>query len=165
MRSLQYKSMHALEQQKAPEFSLVDQSGKLHSLEMYRGQWVVLYFYPRDMTPGCTIEACSFRDATEDLKTAGAVVLGVSADTEASHKKFASRFKLTFPLLVDEEGSLAKAYGSYGQKKFMGRNFEGIYRNTYLINPEGLIQKVYQGVKPAQHVAEILADLKMFSAG
>ncbi len=157
--------MHALEQQKAPEFSLVDQSGKLHSLEMYRGQWVVLYFYPRDMTPGCTIEACSFRDATEDLKTAGAVVLGVSADTEASHKKFASRFKLTFPLLVDEEGSLAKAYGSYGQKKFMGRNFEGIYRNTYLINPEGLIQKVYQGVKPAQHVAEILADLKMFSAG
>ena len=144
---------------------MVDQSGKLHSLEMYRGQWVVLYFYPRDMTPGCTIEACSFRDATEDLKTAGAVVLGVSADTEASHKKFASRFKLTFPLLVDEEGSLAKAYGSYGQKKFMGRNFEGIYRNTYLINPEGLIQKVYQGVKPAQHVAEILADLKMFSAG
>jgi peroxiredoxin Q/BCP len=151
--------MHPLEQKPAPAFSLLDQDGNQHTLEQYLGKWVVLYFYPRDMTPGCTVEACSFRDANEDITKLGAVVLGVSADTETSHKKFASKHSLTFKLLADKEGSVSKAYGAYGQKKFMGRNFEGIYRNTYLINPEGIIVKVYQGVKPAQHVAEIMADL------
>lgn len=156
--------MHELEQKPAPKFSLIDQDGKTHSLEQYQGQWVVLYFYPRDMTPGCTIEACSFRDATEDFKKLGVAVLGVSADTQASHKKFAQKKSLNFPLLVDEEGRVAKEYSSYGQKKFMGRNFEGIYRNTYLINPKGIVQKVYQGVKPGVHVAELFADLKVFMA-
>ena len=156
--------MHELDQKPAPSFSLIDQEGKTHTLEQYLGQWVVLYFYPRDMTPGCTIEACAFRDAKEDLQKIGAVILGVSMDSQESHQKFAAKKKLTFPLLVDEEGSLAKAYKSYGQKQFLGRNFEGIYRNSFWINPEGVIQKVYQGVKPGEHVAEILADLKTFAA-
>jgi len=154
--------MHALEQKPAPAFSLVDQNGATHTLEQYLGKWVVLYFYPKDMTPGCTVEACSFRDANKYLADLGAIVLGVSADSLGSHKKFATKQKLAFALLVDEEGSLAKKYGSYGQKKFMGRNFEGIYRNTFLINPAGVVQKVYQGVKPGEHVAEILSDLKGF---
>jgi peroxiredoxin Q/BCP len=156
--------MHELEGKKAPAFSMIDQDGKTHALESYLGKWVVLYFYPKDMTPGCTVEACSFRDANEDILKLGAVVFGVSGDSQSSHGKFASKHKLKFPLLVDTDNVTAKAYGSFGQKKFMGRNYEGIYRNTYLINPEGVVQKVYQGVKPAEHIAEVVADLKTFQS-
>ena len=159
------KPMHELEGKNAPVFSMIDQDGKTQSLDAYRGKWIVLFFYPKDMTPGCTVEVCSFRDATQDLKDVGAVVLGVSGDTQSSHGKFASKHKLSFPLLVDTDNVMAKAYGSYGQKKFMGRNYEGIYRNTYLINPDGVVQKVYQGVKPALHTQEVLSDLKTFQSG
>ncbi len=156
--------MHPLEQNSAPAFSLIDQDGKTHTFDMYKNKWIVLYFYPKDMTPGCTVEACSFRDTYGDLTARGAIVLGVSGDDQSSHGKFASKHKLKFPLLVDTDNLVAKAYGAYGQKKFMGRNFEGTYRNTYLIDQKGTIKKVYQGVKPAEHVHEVLEDLKMFQS-
>ncbi len=156
--------MHTLEQKPAPDFSLEDQDGKKHSLKDYRGKWVVLYFYPKDMTPGCTVEACSFRDSEARLTAKGAAVLGVSADTVKSHGRFAKTFSLPFPLLADEDKSVATAYGSYGKKKFMGREFDGILRNTYLINPVGEVVKVYEGVKVKVHVEEVLKDLETFQA-
>ena len=156
--------MHLLEHKPAPDFTLEDQEGKKHSLTDYRGKWVVLYFYPKDMTPGCTVEACSFRDSESRITAKGAVVLGVSADTVKSHGKFAKAFKLPFPILSDEGNVISRAYGSYGQKKFMGRNYEGIYRNTYLINPEGEVAKVYEGVKVKVHVDEVLKDLEELQA-
>src|SRR5262249_41747567 len=147
----------------APDFSLQDQDGKTHTLEQYRGKWVVLYFYPKDMTPGCTVEACSFRDNEARLTAAGAVVLGVSADTVKSHGKFAEKYQLPFPILADVDKAVCKAYHSYGEKKFMGRTFDGILRNTFLINPRGEVVKVYEGVKVKVHVDEVLSDLKEFS--
>jgi peroxiredoxin Q/BCP len=156
--------MHDLQGKQAPDFSLEDQDGKKHSLADYKGKWVVLYFYPKDMTPGCTVEACSFRDSESRITAKGAVVLGVSADSVKSHDKFAKAFKLPFPILSDEGNSISRAYGAYGQKKFMGRNYEGIYRNTYLINPEGEVAKVYEGVKVKVHVDEVLKDLEEFQA-
>lgn len=152
--------MHTLEGTQAPEFNLEDQNGVKHTLAQYKGKWVVLYFYPKDMTPGCTVEACSFRDSEERLKKAGAIVLGVSADTARRHGQFAKAFSLTFPLLADTEKTVANAYKSYGKKKFMGREYEGILRNTYLINPDGKIVKVYESVKPKVHVDEVLKDLE-----
>lgn len=143
----------------APKFELPDQTGKPHRLSDYVGRWVVLYFYPKDMTPGCTVEACSFRDNEARLKAAGAVVLGISADTVKRHDKFAAVYKLNFPLLADETKEVCKAYASFGKKKFMGREYEGIMRNTFLIDPAGKIVKIYESVKPAVHVAELLADL------
>lgn len=151
---------HALLNKKAPAFSLPDQTGETHSLSNYAGKWVVLYFYPKDMTPGCTVEACSFRDNEARLKAAGAVVLGVSADSVKRHAKFADNENLNFPLLADESKEVCKAYESFGKKKFMGREYEGIMRNTFLIDPKGTIVKVYESVKPATHVQEILDDLK-----
>lgn len=152
--------MHELEGKTAPDFELPDQDGKMHSLSDYRGKWVVIYFYPKDMTPGCTVEACSFRDNQARLKAAGAIVLGVSADSVKRHAKFAQNESLNFPLLADETKAVCKAYGSFGKKKFMGREYEGIMRNTFLIDPQGKIVKVYESVKPATHVSEILDDLK-----
>lgn len=146
--------------EKAPEFSLPDQKGKTHSLSDYKGKWVILYFYPKDMTLGCTHEACSFRDNLNRLIRSNAVVLGVSADSVKRHEKFAQVEGLNFPLLADEDKTVCKAYGALGKKKFMGREFIGILRNTYLIDPKGKIVKVYEKVKPAGHVDEIIADLK-----
>ncbi|MDQ5952747.1 MAG: thioredoxin-dependent peroxiredoxin [Patescibacteria group bacterium] len=154
---------HPLEQKTAPAFSLPDQQGKQHALADYKGKWVVLYFYPKDMTPGCTVEACSFRDNEARLKTAGAIVLGVSADSVKRHEKFAKNESLNFPLLADESKEVCKAYKSFGKKKFMGREYEGIMRNTFLIDPKGTVVKVYESVKPGTHVAEILEDLKAFA--
>lgn len=147
---------------KAPHFSLLDQDGVVHSLQDYKDKWVVLYFYPKDDTPGCTKEACSFRDASEVLKEKGAIILGVSKDSVKSHKKFAEKFHLTFPLLSDESTEIIKAYNAWGVKKFMGKTFEGIHRNTILITPKGEIAKEYKGVNPLTHVSEILHDLDMF---
>jgi peroxiredoxin Q/BCP len=144
----------------APSFELPDQTGKTHKLGDYRGKWVVLYFYPKDMTPGCTVEACSFRDNEARLTAAGAIVLGVSADSVKRHGKFAQNLGLNFPILADESKEVCKAYESYGKKKFMGREYDGIKRNTFLIDPSGEIVKIYESVKPAAHVAEILEDLK-----
>ncbi len=147
----------------APLFELADQTGKTHKLSDYAGKWVVLYFYPKDMTPGCTVEACSFRDNEARLTAAGAVVLGVSADSVKRHAKFAQTQSLNFPLLADESKAVCKAYESYGKKKFMGREYDGIKRNTFLINPKGKVVKIYESVKPATHVTELLEDLKQLS--
>lgn len=147
------------ENMKAPAFSLPDQDGTIHSLADYAGKWVVLYFYPKDDTPGCTKEACTFRDLTDVFAKKNAVIFGVSKDSVVSHKKFSKKFSLPFPLLSDPSAETIKAYGAWGKKKFLGREFEGILRNTYLINPQGEIEKTYEKVDPAKHVNEILADI------
>ncbi len=145
----------------APDFSLPDQTGTMRSLKDYAGQWIVLYFYPKDSTPGCTTEACNFRDARDSIAELGnAVVIGVSKDSVKSHAKFAEKHKLNFTLLSDESHEMIEAYGSWGVKKFMGREYEGIKRNTYIINPDGMIVKEYEGVNPAKHAAEIINDLQ-----
>lgn len=148
----------------APHFTAQDQQGKTHTLTDYQGKWVVLYFYPKDLTPGCTVEACSFRDNLARLSAKGAVVLGVSADSAKRHAKFAEAESLTFPLLADEDKKICEAYGAIGKKKFMGREYIGILRNTYLIDPKGYVVKVYENVKPAGHVDEVLKDLEEMSA-
>lgn len=155
---------HVLTSKKAPHFTTQDQNGDTHTLSEYAGKWVVLYFYPKDMTPGCTVEACSFRDNLARITARGAVVLGVSADSVKRHAKFAENEKLTFPLLADEDKKICEAYGAIGKKKFMGREYVGILRNTYLIDPKGVIVKVYEGVKPAGHVDEVLNDLAAYTA-
>lgn len=144
----------------APDFTLPDQEGNLHTLSSYQGKWVLLYFYPKDDTPGCTKEACALRDADPDFSKLDAVVLGVSADSVKSHKKFAEKYGLAFPLLADEDKAVVNMYGVWGPKKFMGREYEGILRTSFLIDPVGRIKKVYEKVKAAQHAAEVLADLK-----
>ncbi|HEY3863726.1 MAG TPA: thioredoxin-dependent thiol peroxidase [Verrucomicrobiae bacterium] len=141
----------------APMFSGRTADGVAIALSELRGQNVALYFYPRDNTPGCTIEACQFRDQFEDFKKRGIVVLGVSADSPASHGKFAERFRLPFPLLADEDKAIAKAYGAWGEKSFLGRAFMGMRRITFLIGPDGRIRKIWRQVKPRTHPAEVLA--------
>lgn len=135
----------------------------MHTFKEYRGRWVILYFYPRDDTPGCTKEACNFRDNINQFETQGAVILGVSKDTVVSHKKFAEKYKLNFPLLSDTEKTVIKTYNAWGSKKFLGRTFEGVLRITYLIDPEGTIRKIYEKVNPLVHSSQILSDLKSFS--
>lgn len=147
------------EKTKAPDFSLIDEKGKKVSLSDYLGKPVVLYFYPKDDTPGCTTEACSFRDDYSKYTEAGAVILGVSADSEKSHAKFASKHHLPFPLLVDENHQVCEMYGVWGRKKFLGKEFDGILRTTYLIDAKGMIAKAFEGVKPAEHSAEVLAAI------
>lgn len=144
----------------APAFTLPDQDGKKHALADYKGKWVLLYFYPKDDTPGCTIEACSFRDQFQDFTSIDAVVLGVSPDSVASHKKFAEKFELPFTLLADEHKEVVGAYGVFGEKKFMGKTYMGTSRTSFLIDPEGNIAKVYEKVKPPVHAAEVIKDLK-----
>jgi len=139
----------------APDFSLFDQDGKSHRLSDYRGKKVILYFYPKDDTPGCTKEACEFAAAWGMIKDK-AVVLGVSADSIESHKKFAQKYHLPFPLLSDPQKEVIKKYGAWGKKKFMGREFEGILRITYLIDETGKIAKVFPKVDPAEHAKEIM---------
>lgn len=143
----------------APEFSLQDQAGQTHSLAKYKGQTVLLYFYPKDDTPGCTTEACSFRDRLSELKDAGVVVLGVSGDDVKSHAKFATKFSLNFPILADTDHSVGMVYGVYGPKKMFGNLFDGYHRESFLINRDGVIVKHYPAVKPEEHVVEILADV------
>lgn len=143
---------------KAPNFTLPDQTGTLHSLSDYAGKWLVVYFYPKDDTPGCAKEACSFRDAREVLQEKGLSVVGISKDGIKSHAKFSDKFNLNFPILSDESLATIKAYGAWGQKKFMGREFEGILRQTFLINPKGEIVKSYPKVTPAEHAVQILQD-------
>jgi thioredoxin-dependent peroxiredoxin len=150
---------------KAPDFSLPDQAGNSHSLSDYKGKTVLLYFYPKDMTPGCTTEACSFRDAMNDLKAADIQVLGVSVDSVESHKKFADRYKLNFPLLSDSNKKVVQEYGVWGEKKFMGVKYTGTSRESFLISPEGMILKHYPKVKPSEHVAEVIKDVTEFKTG
>lgn len=145
---------------KAIDFSLYDQNGKIHKLSDYFGKWIVLYFYPKDDTPGCTKEACGFRDNLKILKDIGVIILGISSDSVSSHKKFSEKYNLNFPILSDEKKEVIKKYSAWGKKKFMGREFEGILRITYLINPQGEIVKKYEKVKPEQHAGEIIEDIK-----
>ena len=148
---------------KAKNFTLPDQEGKLHTLKDYLGKWVVLYFYPKDDTPGCTVEACQFRDNLPKFKRSKAVVLGVSVDAVKKHAKFVTKYELPFTLLADEEKKVVELYGVWAKKKFMGREYMGILRTSFLINPEGKIAKVYEDVKPAEHALEVLKDIKELS--
>ncbi|MDB9527992.1 thioredoxin-dependent thiol peroxidase [Oscillatoria sp. CS-180] len=148
----------------APDFELPNAEGEVIKSQDLRGKWVVLYFYPRDNTPGCTKEACGFREAYADYQDSDIVVLGVSTDDAKSHTKFATKHNLPFPLLVDEGGAIASSYGSYGLKKFMGKEYMGITRSTFVINPEGHLAKIYRKVKPEPHAQEVLADIAALSA-
>lgn len=140
----------------APDFTAKNEKGEAVRLKDLRGQKVVLYFYPKDDTPGCTKEACSFRDAFADFKKKNIKVLGVSLDSEASHKKFAAKYKLPFTLLVDADHAISDAYGVYGQKKFMGRSYMGVNRMTFLIDEKGKIKKIFAKVKSENHAGEVL---------
>ena len=140
----------------APAFNTRDAEGRTVQLKDFRGQKVVLYFYPKDDTPGCTKEACSFRDAFADFKKRGIKVLGVSINNETSHKKFAQKYQLPFTLLTDTDHSISERYESYGEKKFMGRTYMGIKRNTFLIDEKGKIKRIFEKVKPEVHAAEVL---------
>lgn len=144
----------------APDFSLLDQTEVVHKLSTYRGQWVLLYFYPKDDTPGCTVEACTLRDAFPKFKKIKAVVLGLSVDSPKSHQKFVDKFSLPFTLLSDTEKIVVTKYGVWGKKKFMGREYLGTNRVSFLINPDGRIIKVYPRVDPKIHAAEVLTDLQ-----
>lgn len=144
---------------KAPEFAVTATDGSVVRLKDFRGKSVVLYFYPKDDTPGCTREACGFRDIYQQIRDKGAVVLGVSVDPVKSHKKFTDKYQLPFPLLADEDKSLVTAYGVWGEKVFMGRKYLGVYRVTFLIGPDGRIRQVWPKVKPEEHPAEVLAAL------
>ena len=144
----------------APDFALPDQEGRTHRLSDYRGRWVVLYFYPKDDTPGCTKEACGFRDQMGSLKALDAVVLGVSADDVESHKRFAEKYGLNFPLLADPERRVIGAYGAWGKKNLYGKEVEGVLRQTFLIDPEGRIAKVWRKVSPEGHALEVAEALK-----
>lgn len=144
---------------KAPEFTLPDQDGVLHSLSDYRGKKVILYFYPKDNTSGCTAQACSYRDLLPQFQEKGAVVLGVSKDSVASHKKFAENYGLPFTLLSDPEAKVIEAYGAWQEKKNYGRTYMGIVRSTFLIDEEGIIQKNFEKVKAKEDASKRLLDL------
>jgi peroxiredoxin Q/BCP len=144
----------------APDFSLPDGEGNAVNLSDLKGKWVVLYFYPKDDTPGCIKEACSFRDAYADYQAKGVVVLGINTNDAKAHQKFSKKHSLPFPLLIDADTEISTAYESYGLKKFMGKEYMGVSRNTFLIDPDGKIAKVYLKVKPEDHAAQILSDLE-----
>jgi thioredoxin-dependent peroxiredoxin len=144
----------------APDFSLLDETGSSRKLSDYRGKTVVLYFYPKDDTPGCTKEACAFRDDYSDYERAGVVILGVSPDSPKSHTKFKEKYQLPFTLLADEAHEVANLYGVWGPKQYMGRSYEGVLRTTFLIGEDGSVQKVFENVRPAEHSQEILSAMK-----
>jgi peroxiredoxin Q/BCP len=144
---------------KAPYFSLSVGEGTIVNLSDLKGKRVVLYFYPRDNTPGCTKEACGFRDAYGQYQEKDVVVLGVSTDDAKSHTKFSTKYNLPFPLLTDEDGKVSTLYDSYGLKKFMGKEYMGISRTTFIIGPDGTIEKIYKKVKPEPHAEQVLSDL------
>jgi peroxiredoxin Q/BCP len=144
----------------APDFVLPDENGVQRRLSDYRGIPVILYFYPKDDTPGCTTEACNFRDDYSAYQDANVVILGVSPDSSKSHAKFKAKYGLPFTLLADSEHKVAEQYGVWGKKKAMGREYNGIFRTTFLIDANGKIAKVFENVKPAEHSREVLAALK-----
>ncbi|MCG8699556.1 MAG: thioredoxin-dependent thiol peroxidase [Bacteroidales bacterium] len=144
---------------KAPEFVGKDQNGNDIKLADYKGKKVILYFYPKDNTPGCTAESCNLRDNHTDLLEKGFVVIGVSPDSEASHQKFITKFDLPFPLIADTEKEILKQYGAWGLKKMYGKEYEGVLRTTYVINEEGVIEKVFAKVKTKEHTEQILAEM------
>ncbi|HON88076.1 MAG TPA: thioredoxin-dependent thiol peroxidase [Spirochaetales bacterium] len=145
--------------EKAPEFSLPDSDGNIVTLSQFKGKTVILYFYPKDDTPGCTKEACSFRDNYDRFLEKGAVVIGISKDKPASHAKFRAKYQLPFYLLSDESTDILQAYGAWDKKSLYGKSFFGIIRSTYVIGPDGRIVKFYPKVKPEGHAEEILSLL------
>jgi peroxiredoxin Q/BCP len=145
----------------APDFKLSDETGIEHKLSDYSGKWIVLYFYPKDETPGCTVEACSLRDARDDLASLGAEVVGISKDEASSHEKFKAKHTLNFTLLTDSDTKVMRAYGAWGKKMF---GQEGILRKTFIINPEGQVVKVYGRVTPLGHGEQVISDLKSLRA-
>ncbi|MEI6046134.1 MAG: thioredoxin-dependent thiol peroxidase [Chloroflexota bacterium] len=144
------------EGQVAPDFTLPDETGKTVSLKDLQGKLVVLFFYPKDDTPGCTVEACSFRDNTEHLIWSGALIYGISPDNVDSHKKFSTKFSLSFPLLADEGAEVATAYGVWKERNMYGKKFMGVVRTTFLIDGQGNIAKIWHKVKPEGHAEEVL---------
>jgi peroxiredoxin Q/BCP len=149
----------------APDFKLLDQHNQQHSLKDYQGRWLVLYFYPKNDTPGCTTEACNFRDARSAIAEFGnAAVAGVSRDSVRSHKKFADKYNLDFTLLSDPDHEVIEAYGAWQEKSMFGRKYMGIQRMTVIINPEGQIVREYPKADPAKHAAEIIKDLRELHA-
>lgn len=144
---------------RAPDFTLLDQDGVAHTLSAHRGSRVLVYFYPKDDTPGCTKQACLLRDAFPELAKLDAIVYGVSPDSVKSHKKFALKYGLPFTLLADEGHAVAELYGVWARKKFMGREYDGVLRTSFLIGADGTIERVYENVKPETHADQVLADL------
>ena len=150
----------------APDFSLPDQNGEIRTLKEFAGKWVVLYFYPRDSSPGCTVEACSFRDVeTVFAELGNAIVIGVSKDSVKSHKKFADKHELKFILLSDESTDMINAYGAWLEKRMFGKKYMGVQRMTHIIDPAGEIVKTYPKVNPTDHAGEIILDLKALQKG
>ena len=149
---------------KAPSFKLADQNGAIHQLSDYSGKYILLYFYPKDNTPGCTTEACTIRDAWSDFAQYNAVVLGVSPDSVESHKKFESKFSLPFTLLADPDKKLLEAYGVWVEKNMFGNKYMGVKRSSVLIGPDGKIAKVYKTVSPKKHAVQVLEDLKKLNS-
>lgn len=156
--------MEVAQNQPAPTFSLQDQAGTTHKLEDYQGSWVVLYFYPKDDTPGCTTQACDIRDQWSTFKQKGITVLGVSPDTVESHAKFAEKYDLPFTILADPDKEVAKKYGAWQEKKMFGKIGFGIQRSTVLIDPEGRVAKVYKRVQAKKHADKVLKDLSELMA-
>lgn len=147
----------------APDFALPDEQGILHRLSDFEGQIIVLYFYPKDDTPGCTTEACSFRDQFDEYQKAGVPVIGVSPDSAKKHLKFKEKYNLPFLLLADENHEVCELYGVWGRKKFMGREYDGVFRTTYLIGKDRKILQVFENVKPEGHSQQILAALQQYA--
>ena len=143
----------------APDFTLLSDQGEEVTLSSFRGKKVVVYFYPKDNTPGCTKEACSFRDVYDEFLAKGAVVIGISPDPPSSHQRFRAKYNLPFYLLCDTDHSVAKAYGTWGEKKNFGRTYQGIIRSTFVLDEEGRISKVFSKVRPAKHAQEVLQYL------
>ena len=150
------------ENDKAPSFKLLDQHEKSVSLSDFKGRWLLIYFYPKDNTPGCTKEACTIQENLSQFNKLQLAVVGVSPDSVDKHQKFADKYQLKFSLLADTEKEMSQAYGVWGMKKFMGREYMGVNRMSFLIDPKGKIAKVYPKVKPAEHATEVLTDYQSF---
>jgi peroxiredoxin Q/BCP len=148
----------------APDVALPDETGRIHRLADQRGRWTILYFYPKDDTPGCTVEACEFRDRNDTIRERGAVVWGISPQGAASKRAFREKFALLFTLLADERHEVAEAYGSWVEKQNYGKTYWGVARNTFLISPDGRVARVWTKVKPEGHATEVLAALDELSA-
>lgn len=152
---------HLKEGDKAPDFNVTDQTGKIHRIADYKGKKVILYFYPKDLTPGCTVESCDLRDNYEALIKDGFEVIGVSADDEKKHQKFIDKHNLPFNLLADIDKEVLNAYGVWGEKKFMGKTYDGIHRTTFVIDENGVIIKIIRKVKTKYHTQQILNELEL----
>lgn len=148
----------------APDFTLTDQDGKSCTLSDYRGRWVLVYFYPKDNTSGCTKEACMIRDVFPRFEGIHAHVLGISKDSVVSHKKFAEKYDLPFPLLADTDTAVNRLYGVWQEKKMMGKTYMGTVRTSFLVDPDGVVKKIYEKVKPEIHAEQVLEDLKELGA-